>query len=276
MKLINEGEEIKAVVKDLSFEMDEISEMVQMNTGGKFESSELLAARAFMNSNNRNNEIKSPGSIVNASSTNRRKFGKGFVHLEQEDNNFVEMNSESLVENNLNRKHKLELESVEHIDADHIRCCCSGQKLFDCISCLSETSTMRLGKGAFASVYRARWLGSTVAVKQYSNSTEDPSQPNQHEQRKNNIASKAFYQELRALHGLRHPNMIRFFGASLQQRALVMEVAEGGCLTTYIQENQKKPFCYKVWPEHLRIASECSCGLLYLHLHDIVHGDMKR
>lgn len=75
---------------------------------------------------------------------------------------------------------------------------------------------------------------------------------------------------------MRHPNMIRFFGASPQQQLLVIEVAEGGCLSDYIQLSSAREFANSVWPDHLRIATEITCGLMYMHIRNMAHGDIKR
>ena len=56
----------------------------------------------------------------------------------------------------------------EHIDELELKCCCSARPLFECQFCTAHGSPMCLGTGSFAKIYRACWLGTTVAVKHYS------------------------------------------------------------------------------------------------------------
>ena len=89
-------------------------------------------------------------------------------------------------------------------------------------------------------------------------------------------AQRSFEKELSVFRSMRHPNMIRFFGANTSRLALVIEVAEGGSLSDYIKLSSVKEFANTVWPDHMRIATEITCGLLYLHVRNIAHGDIKR
>lgn len=66
---------------------------------------------------------------------------------------------------------------AEFIGEEELKCCCSGKPLFECRYCTSHDSPMCLGSGSFAKVYRACWLGTTVAVKHYHHPSKSVKAP---------------------------------------------------------------------------------------------------
>uniref|UniRef100_A0A8C6U2C2 non-specific serine/threonine protein kinase n=1 Tax=Neogobius melanostomus TaxID=47308 RepID=A0A8C6U2C2_9GOBI len=104
-----------------------------------------------------------------------------------------------------------------------------------------------LGSGGFGSVFRAEYLGQSVALKRVNKST------------KNRAASRrSFWAELNAAH-LRHRNIVRVLAASTCVPADPWhEGSLGGVLM-----------------ELLRYATDVTHGLRFLHAHGVLHLDIK-
>jgi serine/threonine protein kinase len=119
-----------------------------------------------------------------------------------------------------------------------------------------------LGKGAFASVYRAlNWdTGETVAVKQIR--TEHLGQ----------AELKTIMLEIDLLKSLSHPNIVRYNGfvSTSESLYIILEYCENGSLHSICKNFGK-------FPENLvaLYMSQVLHGLLYLHEQGVIHRDIK-
>lgn len=118
----------------------------------------------------------------------------------------------------------------------------------------------RLGKGGFASVYKAKWLDSDVVVKKIR------MDPDAGDEERREIR-EAFAREVSIWFDLSHPHIARLFGAChVGTPFFVCEFASNGTLCEYL-DNRKD----EIW----RKLAESARGIQYLHARDVVHGDLK-
>uniref|UniRef100_A0ACD5VJ55 Uncharacterized protein n=1 Tax=Avena sativa TaxID=4498 RepID=A0ACD5VJ55_AVESA len=125
-----------------------------------------------------------------------------------------------------------------------------------------------LGAGGFGTVYKGILLdGSVLAVKRlYKNSYKGVEQ---------------FANEVDILSGLRHPNLVAFYGctsstsqgSSCHDLLLAYEFVPNGTLADHLHSGSEVPLL--AWPTRLGIAVEAAGALAYLHKHQIVHRDVK-
>ncbi|TNN61173.1 Serine/threonine-protein kinase mos [Liparis tanakae] len=126
-----------------------------------------------------------------------------------------------------------------------------------------------VGSGGFGSVYKAQYLGETVALKRVKKST------------KNKLASRqSFWAELNAAH-LRHPNVVRVIAATT---CVPPDFGDEGSIGTVLMEfvgdenlqqiisDGAQPLGEDRW---LRYAADIARGLRFLHAHCVVHLDIK-
>ena len=120
-----------------------------------------------------------------------------------------------------------------------------------------------VGKGGFATVYRARQvsLDRDVAIK-----ILDPriaARPR---------AVKAFLQEARAAAALSHPNLVQVFdlGEEDGQYFSVMEFLPGGNLEQDLQDHGPLP-----WRDAARAAFQCAQALEHARTRGVIHHDVK-
>jgi len=128
-----------------------------------------------------------------------------------------------------------------------------------------------IGSGATASVYRALWRGTYVAVKQF-NFPEGLKRP----------LRIRFLEEARLLSDLRHPNVVQFLGILLSETngrdgttrcGIVTEFMTRGCLFDLLDhKEQALPLSLK-----FQLAIDVARGMAYLHTSTppIVHRDLK-
>ena len=110
-----------------------------------------------------------------------------------------------------------------------------------------------LGYGSFATVFRARWRGTPVAIKRWHAQAGD---------------GETILMEAELIMALRHPNVLPVFGLLPSPRALVM--ALGGCtLRTLLQLRQPLP-----WLRRVELALGVASGMDYLHQQSVIHGDL--
>jgi serine/threonine-protein kinase CTR1 len=119
-----------------------------------------------------------------------------------------------------------------------------------------------LGKGAFGTVYRAKWMGTDVAVKIVD--SEDMSPDDYRE----------FLAEISMMSNLRHPNVLVLLGGSLAPPNLyfVTEYMRQGSLDKVLQA-----YPHLDWRVRLSMAIDMARGLYYLHHQSppILHRDLK-
>lgn len=82
--------------------------------------------------------------------------------------------------------------------------------------------------------------------------------------------------QIQALTRVRHPNLVALIGACPEERCLVYEFVENGCLTDHLVDpKDDSPLSCR---DRLRIAAEICLALHFLHSakpQPIVHGDLK-
>ncbi|XP_033143692.1 U-box domain-containing protein 35 [Brassica rapa] len=126
----------------------------------------------------------------------------------------------------------------------------------------SFSEELKIGMGAYGSVYKCNMHHTTAAVK-VLHSAE-------------NGLSKQFQQELEILSKIRHPHLVLLLGACPEQGALVYEYMENGSLEDRLfQVNNSPPL---PWFERVRIAWEVAAALVFLHKSKpkpIIHRDLK-
>ncbi|XP_062510377.1 mitogen-activated protein kinase kinase kinase 7-like [Corticium candelabrum] len=114
-----------------------------------------------------------------------------------------------------------------------------------------------VNSGTYGVVRKAKWKSMNVAVKVMESEEE----------------KKAFRNELKQLSKVDHENIVKLFGACVQQTltCLVMEYAEGGSLYDLLHNSD---FNYST-PQAMYWLYQCSKGVEYLHKMRIVHRDLK-
>ncbi|XP_037408878.1 LEAF RUST 10 DISEASE-RESISTANCE LOCUS RECEPTOR-LIKE PROTEIN KINASE-like 1.2 [Triticum dicoccoides] len=126
-----------------------------------------------------------------------------------------------------------------------------------------------LGAGGFGTVYKGVLRdGSVVAVKRlYKNSYKGVEQ---------------FANEVDILSRLRHPNLVALYGCTsssptCRDLLLVYEFVPNGTLADHLHHGKDgggDPLLLP-WPTRLGIAVEAAAALAYLHVHQVVHRDVK-
>ena len=124
---------------------------------------------------------------------------------------------------------------------------------FDWWGLNSKRDWVKIGKGGYGSVYKAKWYGKTVAIKEARASKGS--------------AKRALEKEARYLATLNHPNVIHVFG-SFQRKNTTYLVME------YV------PHCLRDdWTasrvDMVRIMLQVARSLLFLHRKGIIHRDVK-
>jgi len=124
----------------------------------------------------------------------------------------------------------------------------------------------KLGEGAFGIVYKAKWRGTAVAVKElkYQNLNEE--------------VLEEFRKEISILGKLRHPNVVLFMGACTEAPHLCMitEFLAGGNLFELLHERPSETL--PPLPLLIQMGWQTALGLNYLHLtkpQQILHRDLK-
>jgi len=128
----------------------------------------------------------------------------------------------------------------------------------DQIACHEVIFGELLDVGSISRIYSGQWQNQPVAIKLFS--AELP-----HEQ------SMEFGREVAINSRLRHSNIVRFYGASLEgdKACVIVELMHKGSLCTYLAKNKLTPAQQK------QIAIDIAQGLQYLHSNSIIHCDLK-
>jgi tRNA A-37 threonylcarbamoyl transferase component Bud32 len=124
-----------------------------------------------------------------------------------------------------------------------------------------------LGRGAFATVYRARdrGLGLLLALKVlHPRAGADPALAERRDQE--------FFTEARRVAALRHPGVVAFYDIDPRARTLVMELIAGGTLRDRLRGPGRGTLPLEALLPFARRLLE---ALTYIHAQGIVHGDLS-
>jgi len=137
-------------------------------------------------------------------------------------------------------------------------------KLWDDRTVLLDYSALKLhekiGSGFYGDVFRGNYCGAEVAVKRVISKRE--------------TTIKDFENEVLALRGIRHENVVRFIGIcrkSDEEIYIVTEFINGGDLRKYIFDPAKR----LSWKIILRMILDVSQAMEYIHCNNMIHRDLK-
>ncbi|KAG1729964.1 uncharacterized protein EDB91DRAFT_799075 [Suillus paluster] len=122
-----------------------------------------------------------------------------------------------------------------------------------------------IGQGSFSRVYAGSWRDRVVAIKVLHDFTP----------------ATAFRREVQLWRRLRHPHVVRMFGASSAQGSkpwfIVSELYERGSLVEWLLAAARDDYATpRGNEEHLfRLMRQIARGMEYLHAEGVVHGDLK-
>ncbi|XP_031501541.1 U-box domain-containing protein 35-like [Nymphaea colorata] len=136
----------------------------------------------------------------------------------------------------------------------------SWEEIVSATSCFSDS--LRIGGGAYGTVYKCRLHHTTVAVKVLQLNEE--------------YKTKQFHQELEVLSKIRHPHLLLLLGACPDHGCLVYEFMENGSLDDRLFRQGNSSSI--PWIDRFRIAWEIGSALHFLHNSKpkpIVHRDLK-
>ena len=125
----------------------------------------------------------------------------------------------------------------------------------------------KIGEGGFGQVFLGVWNEKEVAIKQFI--------PKEKINIKN-ILNK-FIKEINVISNLRHPNIVLYIGASLNNNKyyMITEHISNGNLFEFLHNSKKKPFGKLSDNLMLQIAYEIAIAMSYLHSRNITHCDLK-
>ncbi|CAE7421036.1 CTR1 [Symbiodinium natans] len=133
-------------------------------------------------------------------------------------------------------------------------------------------ATTILGAGGFGIVCEGTLCGATVAIKFPRKSTKNST--SQTPNTRDHVLIMNYLTELRLLRYVRHPNIVAFFGATVDvdnlEMILIFEKMEGSTLSKFIDESPAEV-------KRLHVLVDVAKALVYLHglLPAVVHGDLK-
>ena len=131
-----------------------------------------------------------------------------------------------------------------------------------------------MAKGSFGTVFKGKYQGSIVAIKELTLSFASQDQETQ----KNFI--KELENEITMLSQLRHRNILNFMGACIQEPvyAIVTEFIEGGSLQSFMHSSEPSISALRKemqWEHKLNLMNGIAQACLYLHNKGVIHRDLK-
>lgn len=133
---------------------------------------------------------------------------------------------------------------------------------------LEMKNSVKLGQGTFGTSMKATWKNQPVVVKQiHSILLEDW---------ETNIEWKnKFFEKLKEISSLKHPNIVLLLGISLDPLAIVTEFVNNGSVYNILRQKPGSGNLLLTSENKLQLIREISKGMSYLHSRDIVHGNLK-
>ncbi|WIA08465.1 hypothetical protein OEZ85_007902 [Tetradesmus obliquus] len=149
-----------------------------------------------------------------------------------------------------------------------------------------------IGSGTEGKVYRGTWTNIDIAAKEYL-AVEDCEVPAGQNPSKLAMQSalNALRKEVALLTSLKHPNLVRFCGVCLDPPLVVMEYYRHGSLFSMLDQARRqrsnltantqhsrqatKHMDYFDWDRRLAMLHDVAAGMMYLHKHQYVHGDLR-
>jgi serine/threonine protein kinase len=124
------------------------------------------------------------------------------------------------------------------------------------------TTKIKVGEGGFGEVFLGMWIGKKVAVKKLTLKNF---------KFKDNL--NKFINEINIISSLRHPNIVLYMGASINQSNyyMITEYLPRGSLFDYLHRDRNKIN----ERDQINIAYEIAVALKYLHSRNILHCDLK-
>ncbi|KAG0700342.1 hypothetical protein DFH29DRAFT_807787 [Suillus ampliporus] len=120
-----------------------------------------------------------------------------------------------------------------------------------------------IGQGSFSRVYAGSWRNRAVAIKVLHDFTP----------------AKTFRREVQLWRRLRHPHVVRMFGASSAQGSkpwfIVSELYERGSLVEWLLAAARDNYVTLHGEDLFRFMDQIARGMKYLHDEGVVHGDLK-
>lgn len=119
----------------------------------------------------------------------------------------------------------------------------------------------QIGKGSFGRVWKGKYLGTDVAVKQIFRETNQEKELQQYIDREINISK------------MRHPHLVQLIGVCSQPNCiyLVTELITGGDLWKHLKDHKFE----MNWGLRTRVAMDLAKALTFLHSKNVIHRDIK-
>lgn len=131
---------------------------------------------------------------------------------------------------------------------------------------IKPTLERLVGKGSYGEVYYGKWKSKDVAVKKLYLTLNNKDDINK------------IFNEINILKGLDNEHIVRYHGffahdqGSLNTALIIMDYAENGNLTDFINGRQNQP---QDWNFNKKLISQMTRGLNYIHKQGVIHRDLK-
>jgi len=178
---------------------------------------------------------------------------------------FLDKPKEKDEDNKLENEEQIKLNKLNELEQTHVlnirTMTLNGLNFF--INYDELTLSRKVGEGGFGEVFLGSWNGKHIAVKKLTL---------KHTSKDRSVFLR-FINEINIISSLRHPNIVLYMGASIENHNyyMITEYLPKGSLFDYIHRTKGK------FTEHeqIHIAYEIAVALKYLHSRNIIHCDLK-